>query len=107
MQLHWGWAVIAALALGTGLAWWTHPAHENEQDHHHDPAAAQHARSDSQAAPTLYRWTDAGGVLNITDHPPVGHRYTIVRIDPNRNIVPMSGADPASKTNAKPTTPPR
>lgn len=107
MQLHWGWAVIAALALGTGLAWWTHPADENVHDQRHDPDAARHARSGNAVGPTLYRWTDAGGVVNISDHPPVGRRYTIVRIDPNRNIVPMSGADSASKTNAKLAPPPR
>ena len=41
---------------------------------------------------TLYRWIDARGVLNITtEHPPAGRSFTIVQIDPNRNIVPMSG----------------
>jgi hypothetical protein len=104
MQLHWGWAVIGALAMGTGLAWWTHPADEHAERNDGD---AHHAQSGSQASPRLYRWTDAGGVVNISDHPPVGRRYTIVRIDPNRNIVPMSGADSASKTNAKLAPPPR
>ena len=91
MQLHWGWAVLGALLLGAGLVWWMQPADESGAR----PADAQrtgagrHAQSDEDAGPTLYRWVDAGGVVNITDKPPAGRRYTIVHVNPNRNIVPM------------------
>lgn len=102
MHLHWGWAALAALALGAGLAWWSQPA--SERDLRHDTHAARHARSDSDAGPVLYRWIDTRGVVNIADHPPIGHHYTVVRIDPNRNIIPMSGSQPA--TNSKGATGP-
>lgn len=103
MQLHWGWAALAALALGVGLAWWTQPA--SEGSHRHDSDTAQHPRSHGEAGPTLYRWIDANGVVNITDHPPRGRAYTIVRIDPNRNIVPMSGSVSSTRTATKPAPP--
>jgi hypothetical protein len=100
MQLHWGWAVIGALALGTALAWWMQP--ESERAHEHEADSAQRARSHDAAGPTLYRWVDANGVVNITDHRPVGRHYTIVRIDPNRNIVPMSGSPSTNRTTTRP-----
>ena len=104
MQLHWGWAVLAALVLGAGLAWWTQPG--NEKTHRNSSGLAPHdARSHDTAGPTLYRWVDANGVVNITDHPPRGHHYTIVRIDPNRNIVPLSGNPSTAMTTTKPAPP--
>jgi hypothetical protein len=102
MQLHWGWAVFAALVLGAALAWWTQSgdeSHAGSIDARHADAAL-HAHSHAGDGPTLYRWVDAGGVVNITDKPPAGRRYTIVHIDPNRNIVPMGvdGSSPDSTT---------
>ena len=94
MHLHWGWAALTALALGVGLAWWTQPAalHPSNTDDPHSHAATHHGHMQADVGPTLYRWIDARGVLNITtEHPPAGRTFTIVRIDPNRNIVPMSG----------------
>ena len=94
MQLHWGWAALGALALGAGLVWWMQPADDSsatpDNPDRHD--AGHRTRSQADAGPTLYRWVDAKGVVNITtDHPPAGRKFTIVHIDPNRNIVPMSG----------------
>ncbi len=104
MQLHWGWAALAALALGVGLAWWTQPGHENV--HRNPSGSAQHdARSHDVADPVLYRWIDANGVVNITNHAPHGRQYTIVRIDPNRNIVPMGGSVATTRTASKPAPP--
>jgi hypothetical protein len=105
MQLHWGWAALAAFALGAGLAWWTQPARDRAP--RHETGSAQDVRSHKAAGPTLYRWIDADGVVNVTDHPPVGRRYTIVRIDPNRNIVPMPGSNSTTKTTTGPAVPPR
>ena len=92
-QLHWGWAVPGALLLGAAIVWWTQSA----EDTHGGPAAtqqadAQHqARNHDDAGPTLYRWVDAGGVVNFsTDKPPAGRHYTIVHVNPNQNIVPMT-----------------
>ena len=103
MQLHWGWAALAALTLGVGLAWWSQPA--DEHAHRHESESAQHARSHGEAGPALYRWIDANGVVNITDHPPHGRPYTIVRIDPNQNIVPMPGSASSTSTATKPAPP--
>lgn len=91
MQLHWGWAVLGALALGAGLVWWMQPADQSHlgSANAHGSDARPQAGSHEDAGPTLYRWVDAAGVVNITDKPPAGRHYTIVRIDPNRNIVPM------------------
>ncbi len=100
MHLHWGWAVIAAILLGAGLIWWTQPVDASRaapvdpdrQDAEHN------GPSHANAGPPLYRWIDSHGVVNIsTDQPPAGRKFTIVRIDPNRNIVPMSDSDSASK----------
>jgi hypothetical protein len=38
--------------------------------------------------PTLYRWHDAQGNLQITDRPPPDRPWEAVKIDPNRNLVP-------------------
>ena len=113
MQLHWGWAVVAALALGTGLAWWTQPANEHEHGRKADATDSgghgsdRHKRSHGDAGPTLYRWVDDAGVVSITDRPPHGRPYTIVRIDPNRNIVPMSVGISSTRTTTRTASPPR
>lgn len=94
MHLHWGWAALTALALGVALAWWTQPValHPSNTDDPHRHAESHHGHLQADVGPTLYRWIDARGVLNITtEHPPAGRSFTIVQIDPNRNIVPMSG----------------
>jgi hypothetical protein len=110
MQMSWGWAVVAAIALGTGLAWWFQPAHDDERVHKSEAGetdtrgAGHHKRSQGNEGPTLYRWVDDNGVMNITDRPPHGRSYTIVRIDPNRNVVHMSDLISSARTAAKPAS---
>ena len=88
---HWVLAVVGALVLGAGLIWWHDGALPGlTPDHAADQR--QSARHDI-AAPTLYRWVDANGVVNITDHAPKGRRFTIVHIDPEQNIVPAATAE--------------
>jgi hypothetical protein len=112
MQMNWGWAVIAAIALGTGLAWWFQPSSDNEHARKPETGAAdehgsgRHKGSKGDEGPTLYRWVDDNGIDNITDHPPRGRPYTIVRIDPNRNVVHMSDLISTARTSAKPASPP-
>ena len=107
MQLHWAWAAIAAIALGTGLAWWFQPTSGDEHQRKSRMRATdargsgRHPHGGSEG-PTLYRWVDDDGVVNITDRPPHGRSYTIVRIDPNRNIVHMSDLISTTRTTAKP-----
>jgi hypothetical protein len=58
-----------------------------------------HAARRDPAGPTdFYRWVDAHGVVNVgSSRPPAGIRYTIVRIDPNQNVVPLDAAADASR----------
>ncbi|HEY2345206.1 MAG TPA: DUF4124 domain-containing protein [Xanthomonadaceae bacterium] len=100
MHLHWGWAVLGALALGGGLAWWTTrydggDSHARASSH---PLAQDQAGRPDGAGPTVfYRWVDAGGSINVSSaKPPAGIRYTVVHIDPNQNIVPMGTGDSGS-----------
>jgi hypothetical protein len=110
MQWDWRLAVILAIALGAGLAWWLQPDRDSVRVRKLDAEAVddrgsghrKHAHGDE--GPTLYRWVDDNGVDNITDHPPRGRAYTIVRIDPNRNIVHMSELISAARTTAKPAS---
>lgn len=91
--------MLGALALGTMLAWWMHGHEDSRPASGHAGAARTrpHSRDHETGDPILYRWVDAAGVVNIaTGKPPVGTRYTIVHIDPDRNIVPMRAENPGS-----------
>ncbi|MCX7557320.1 DUF4124 domain-containing protein [Xanthomonadaceae bacterium JHOS43] len=46
--------------------------------------------------PPLYRWKDDQGRVQLTDAPPEGRPYEVVRIDPNRNIVPTTLPPPGA-----------
>lgn len=66
------WAVVTGLLLGGGAAWWLgrEPAEANTlKQQRAQQAAAQQAR---EARPSLYRWRDGAGVLQITEKPPQG-----------------------------------
>jgi len=72
-------AIAAGIALGVGVAWWL--ARESP-----DASARKQVRADQapaaqahDARPSLYRWRDDAGVLQITEQPPKGRRYE--RID--------------------------
>ena len=97
--MRWLLLLVAALVLGGGVGWWMD--HEAGGSAPHD---GRHQRGSAKdAGPILYRWIDAAGVVNITDTVPKGRRYTVVRIDPNRNVVPMAHpVDPASIPVAAP-----
>jgi len=72
-------AIAAGIALGVGVAWWLareSPDTASRKQARADQAAAAQARD---ARPSLYRWRDDAGVLQITDQPPKGRRYE--RID--------------------------
>jgi len=84
-----GLAIVAGLALGGGLGWWKlgHPGYETGAQ-----KAARVAAAAEAARPRLYRWRNAAGVLQLTDTPPRGRKYTVVDVDAaaNVNVVPMS-----------------
>ncbi|MGH8060697.1 MAG: DUF4124 domain-containing protein [Pseudoxanthomonas sp.] len=80
------WAIVAGLALGIGVAWWLsrEPAARTEaKQRRAEHAAAELARD---ARPSLYRWRDAAGVLQITDKPPKGRPFERIDRTPDRAI---------------------
>lgn len=72
-------AIVAGIALGGGIAWWL--ARESPQAEARKKARADHAAAAQadDARPSLYRWRDEAGVLQITERPPRGRPYE--RID--------------------------
>lgn len=84
------WAVVAGLALGAGIGWWSLGRDRAPGA----PAPTPPAASDTRPAPTLYRWRDAAGTLHITDQPPKDRPYEVVRIRDDQNVVPLSGPAP-------------
>jgi hypothetical protein len=84
-------AVIAGLALGGGIAWWSigHPGYETTEQKMARVEAAQTA-----AEPKLYRWRDKHGVLQLTDQPPKGRKYELVKAQEDVNVIPMSPSEP-------------
>lgn len=72
-------AIAAGVALGVGTAWWLSresPDTTARTQARAEQAAAAQARD---ARPSLYRWRDDAGVLQITEQPPKDRRYE--RID--------------------------
>ncbi len=69
------WAISAGLLLGAGIAWWL--SRESAERTQAKQQRAQRAAAElaEDARPSLYRWRDAGGVLQITDQPPQGREY--------------------------------
>lgn len=80
------WAVMAGLALGTGVAWWL--SRENPEQTALKQQRAQRAAADQarDARPSLYRWHDANGVLQITDKPPKNRPFERIGQQPDRAI---------------------
>lgn len=67
-------AIAVGIAAGAGVAWWL--AREAPETRQHTQAQARQAAAQAQdARPSLYRWRDDAGVLQITDRPPAGRRY--------------------------------
>jgi hypothetical protein len=67
-----GWAIVAGLALGAGLAWWVSrdtPQQAAAKRQRVERAAAERAEA---ARPVLYRWRDASGILHVGTEPPRG-----------------------------------
>lgn len=73
-----GWLVLG-LALVALLAWWL--AREQPTPAQAEARRARAATAAREAAPALYRWRDAEGVLHVSDTPPPRGRYERVQRD--------------------------
>ena len=85
------WAIIAGLSLGMGVAWWLAreaPEKREAKQRRAENAAGALARD---ARPSLYRWRDDAGVLQITDKPPKGRSFERLDRDPRRAIEVKGG----------------
>ena len=79
-------AIVAGLALGIGVAWWLsrEPAAKSEaKQRRAEHAAAELARD---ARPSLYRWRDQAGTLQITGKPPKDRPFERLDRDSDRAI---------------------
>ncbi|MBA3928661.1 MAG: hypothetical protein C0521_03625 [Xanthomonas sp.] len=87
-------AIVAGVGLGVGVAWWLareSPETTTERQARAGQAAAAQARD---ARPSLYRWRDAAGVLQITEKAPSGRHYE--RIDRDTPAGIRVSGEPAS-----------
>lgn len=102
MEIRFGWALAAGIAVGGAIGWWQ-LGHPGWQTMEQKVAATEQSEADAKrehhaAAPALYRWRDANGVLQITDRAPKGRKYEKFKLREDQNIIPMSElASPSSK----------
>lgn len=82
-------AAFALLAAAAAWVWHYEPERLPQEWRTQNP----HSRD---YTPTLYRWRDDQGRVQLTDTPPKGRSYETVRIDPNRNIVPTTLPPPGA-----------
>ncbi|MFT3667289.1 MAG: hypothetical protein QM795_01550 [Pseudoxanthomonas sp.] len=60
-------AIAAGLGIGAGVAWWLS---QGEAGPRRQRADARQAATPVDTRPSLYRWRDEAGVLQITEKPP-------------------------------------
>ncbi|KRA46655.1 DUF4124 domain-containing protein [Pseudoxanthomonas sp. Root630] len=69
-------AIAAGLLIGAGVAWWFS---RDEAGHGDQRREARQKAAAVDTRPSLYRWRDDAGVLQVTEQPPKGRHYE--RID--------------------------
>jgi len=74
-------AAIVLMAAAAAWVWHYRPERLPQEWRRQNPNSQDYM-------PTLYRWHDAQGRVQVTDQPPADRPYEAVRIDPNRNVVP-------------------
>ena len=75
--------LLLALIAAALWAWWTYaPESVPGVVRERLPVAAP------APAPLLYKWKDDQGRWNVTDQPPAGRLYEVVRVDPDTNVLP-------------------
>jgi len=81
------WAILAGLAVGIAVAWWLAREAPEATAAKRERAEQAAAANAEDARPVLYRWTDAAGVVQVTqDPPPDGRRFEKVDIQPREGI---------------------
>ena len=80
------WALAAGLAVGIGLAWWLSRETPEQAARKRERAERAAAAMAEDAKPVLYRWTDADGVVHLTDKPPKGRKYRKIDMRPQDGI---------------------
>lgn len=81
------WAIVAGLAAGIALAWWLSREPPQAAQARQARAEAAAAATAEDARPVLYRWTDAAGVVHVTQEPPpTGLHYDKVDVQPREGI---------------------
>lgn len=96
------WAIVAGVVGAVALAWWL----TRDPDAARPPASAgaapstaARAESGKPSGPTLYRWRDEAGVVQITDIPPRDRDYTVVDVGAleRRNVIDPDPAIEAAR----------
>lgn len=88
------WAVVAGLVVGIAVAWWLSRDTPEKLARKHERAERAAAAMAEDARPVLYRWHDDAGVVQLTDRPPKGRKYTKIDLRPKDGIqVDSSRAD--------------
>lgn len=69
--------VLLGLAAVAGLAWFAarDPAEPSREQARQQRAARASAQIAADAVPSLYRWRDDAGVLQVTQDPPKDRKY--------------------------------
>ena len=81
------WAIVGGLVAGIAVAWWLSRDTPEESRAKREHAEQAQAANLEDARPVLYRWTDAAGVVQVTQEPPPpGRRYEKVDIQPREGI---------------------
>lgn len=75
-------ALLLLLAIAAAAAWWYFAPRTL-------PGFVQGALPESpRANPALYKWRDDKGRVHVTDVPPQGRPYQVLRYDPKTNVLP-------------------
>ena len=102
-----GFAVLAAIIIGAGIAWWQRPEPAAIKEQAPIKAGAPDPGTKTAPVPRqIYKWQDDAGVFNFTDRPPPDRPYSLVTETPNVTVLPSIVPESAdSGTNSPDETP--